>query len=273
MLDPEELPDVSRLQEQLQEQQSLIQELRSHLAESDSFRRHVEDAAFGASQALERVRWALEDRSRKSSDPEVHHADAEVMDELLAAINGLEKSKASMLASPHQASHPSQEKLNQTFDAKVPSSACSTRPPTAGTQRGPCSACSSRPQTAGRRLRPASAGPGQAVAMPKEDVSRRSAFAANSSWQEAMVNQAKASTKMVQEQAPSLRNVRNAFTQDRKEREVRLYAAVSRPDMEAMPDQGFFSNNAEGPSLAERMQTKRTASMRHRTSLMLAHLD
>mmetsp|Transcript_13298 Transcript_13298/g.23503 ORF Transcript_13298/g.23503 Transcript_13298/m.23503 type:complete len:255 (+) Transcript_13298:86-850(+) len=254
MLDPEELPDVSRLQEQLQEQQSLIQELRSHLAESDSFRRHVEDAAFGASQALERVRWALEDRSRKSSDPEVHHADAEVMDELLAAINGLEKSKASMLASPHQASHPSQEKLNQTFDAKVPSSACSTRPPTAGTQRGPCSACSSRPQTAGRRLRPASAGPGQAVAMPK-------------------VNQAKASTKMVQEQAPSLRNVRNAFTQDRKEREVRLYAAVSRPDMEAMPDQGFFSNNAEGPSLAERMQTKRTASMRHRTSLMLAHLD
>lgn len=133
------------LRAQLLQKQCQVLQLQASLAQADSSSRRAQELAREASQALEHARHSLETKQRSLVVPDLP---AEVMRDLGLAISSL-KTGLDAAASQQRGASPSppagdMEKEGRRSDLPT-ASACSTRPPTAGTHRA--SSCWSPPQS------------------------------------------------------------------------------------------------------------------------------
>eukprot|EP00930_Biecheleria_cincta_P020005 TRINITY_DN15127_c0_g1_i2.p1 TRINITY_DN15127_c0_g1~~TRINITY_DN15127_c0_g1_i2.p1 ORF type:complete len:358 (-),score=82.92 TRINITY_DN15127_c0_g1_i2:85-1158(-) len=299
----DEAEDLS-LRAQLLQKQCEILQLQANLAQADAAGRRAQELARGASQALEHARHSLQERQRSLVVPDLP---LEVMRDLELAILSLKTGLEAAAPEQREASPPPPARDRDTEDepedgccnaasqcdgterqqgrlSHLPTaSACSTRPPTAGTYRV-SSCCSSRPQSAvgvSSCCSPAQSRPQSAVGVssccsPAQSRPQSAVAAAGSRPQSAAaVRPSSARPRSAVERrsarferktgAPTfeelepqraarlrrldtgfiLKDLRARLKEDRESREKKLYMLTSRPDLAMVEHPPFFRDDDE----------------------------
>eukprot|EP00930_Biecheleria_cincta_P020006 TRINITY_DN15127_c0_g1_i3.p1 TRINITY_DN15127_c0_g1~~TRINITY_DN15127_c0_g1_i3.p1 ORF type:complete len:341 (-),score=80.30 TRINITY_DN15127_c0_g1_i3:85-1107(-) len=309
----DEAEDLS-LRAQLLQKQCEILQLQANLAQADAAGRRAQELARGASQALEHARHSLQERQRSLVVPDLP---LEVMRDLELAILSLKTGLEAAAPEQREASPPPPARDRDTEDepedgccnaasqcdgterqqgrlSHLPTaSACSTRPPTAGTYRV-SSCCSSRPQSAvgvSSCCSPAQSRPQSAVAAAGSRPQSAAAVRPSSARPRSAVErrsarfERKTGAPTFEELEPQraarlrrldtgfiLKDLRARLKEDRESREKKLYMLTSRPDLAMVEHPPFFRDDDEqlvrSPTLLERVEAsnlpRRSTTFRHR---------